>query len=289
MVKKPSAGDAPALISNDKLKQIYSTMQKCRILDTQARKVAHGLLSSKGHEAALVGTAIDLLTGDTLLFENSAIAEFLQKSRLRTLFENLPKPSASKRKREPRALALNAEAHVSIATGVALANHSNESSNIIVVFFNSSDALTASARLSLALAAIQKLPVIYVSLGPAHVEDTARSYGFPAIPVDGNDAVAVYRVAHECITRARQGAGPSLIECKTFLMEDGKAKHTKPSRNPLGHMEQYLKTKGIFTETWKQNLIRTFEKEVKHAMSVARRKSAKAGTSSKAVPLLHVR
>ena len=42
----------------------------------------------------------------------------------------------------------------------------------------------------------------------------ARDYGFPGIIVDGSDVVAVWRVAQESIHRARNGAGPTLIDCR---------------------------------------------------------------------------
>lgn len=289
MVKKSSAADAPALISDQKLKQMYATMLRCRILNAHARKVARGLSNSKRHEAAVVGAAIDLLPGDTLLFENHAIAGFVQGTRLVSVFETLSEPGKSKKKRESATVILGAEAHVGIATGVALADHSDKNNNITIVFFHSSDSLSAPVRQALAIAATYKLPIIYVSLGPAHAEDTARAFGFPAIPVDGSDVVAVYRVAHECISRTRQGVGPSLIECRHFLIEDTSTKDHASRRDPIRHMEQYLRTKGIFTEAWKQDLIAAFEKKLRRAMSAARTKSTGMARSGKPTPLLHVR
>ena len=48
------------------------------------------------------------------------------------------------------------------------------------------------------------------------VANRAAAYGLPGIAVDGNDVAEVYAVAGEAITRARQGGGPTLIECKTY-------------------------------------------------------------------------
>ena len=48
------------------------------------------------------------------------------------------------------------------------------------------------------------------------LRDRAEAYGFPGITVDGNDIVAVWRVTQESIHRARSGAGPTLIECRTW-------------------------------------------------------------------------
>ena len=48
------------------------------------------------------------------------------------------------------------------------------------------------------------------------IADRAAGYGMPGIVVDGMDVEAVYRAASVAIGRARAGAGPTLIECKTY-------------------------------------------------------------------------
>ena len=44
----------------------------------------------------------------------------------------------------------------------------------------------------------------------------AEAYGLPGVELDGNDVVAIYRAAGEAVARARRGAGPTLIECRTY-------------------------------------------------------------------------
>src|ERR1700730_18197481 len=44
----------------------------------------------------------------------------------------------------------------------------------------------------------------------------AAGYGIPGVVVDGNDVFAVHQAASAAVARARSGAGPSLIECKTY-------------------------------------------------------------------------
>ena len=82
---------------------------------------------------------------------------------------------------------------------------------------------------SLNLSSIWKLPVVFVvenngygeATGQAYhqsVEDTAKradGFGLPGITVDGNDFFAVAEAAGEAIARARDGHGPTLLECKT--------------------------------------------------------------------------
>src|SRR5947209_5555128 len=44
----------------------------------------------------------------------------------------------------------------------------------------------------------------------------AHAYGFPGVKVDGNDAVAVYLAVKDAVDRARNGGGPTLVECETY-------------------------------------------------------------------------
>jgi pyruvate dehydrogenase E1 component alpha subunit len=50
----------------------------------------------------------------------------------------------------------------------------------------------------------------------ANIADRAAGYGMPGITVDGNDVLAVYHTACNAVERARNGDGPTLIECKTY-------------------------------------------------------------------------
>jgi pyruvate dehydrogenase E1 component alpha subunit len=80
------------------------------------------------------------------------------------------------------------------------------------------------------LAAIWKLPVIFVAenngfaestpvgyhCAASNIADRAASYNIPGVSVDGYDVIAVYEAAEEAVARARRGDGPSLIEAKTW-------------------------------------------------------------------------
>ena len=57
-----------------------------------------------------------------------------------------------------------------------------------------------------------------------HLADRAQAYGFEGVVVDGTDVLAVYREAKRAIEKAREGGGPTLIECLTLRME-GHAVH----------------------------------------------------------------
>jgi TPP-dependent pyruvate/acetoin dehydrogenase alpha subunit len=80
-------------------------------------------------------------------------------------------------------------------------------------------------------------------------------YGFPSIPVDGSDAVAVYRVAFEALYKARIGAGPTLITCK----------YDRQSQDPLVHAENYLKKKGLWSDEFATRVVKGFSQELENA------------------------
>src|SRR5262249_50682959 len=80
------------------------------------------------------------------------------------------------------------------------------------------------------LAAVKEAPVVFVcennlyaasthvsrSLRVANIADRAAAYGIPGKVVDGMDVLAVYQSAREAVERARSGAGPTLLEYKTY-------------------------------------------------------------------------
>lgn len=115
------------------------------------------------------------------------------------------------------------------AAGSALAFQMQHKKNVAVSFFGDGAANTGAFHEGLNLAALWKLPAIFVvedntyaisvsktmSTSIVSNADRAAAYGIPGIRVDDNDALAVYEAAGEAVARARRGDGPSLIEVKT--------------------------------------------------------------------------
>jgi acetoin:2,6-dichlorophenolindophenol oxidoreductase subunit alpha len=117
-----------------------------------------------------------------------------------------------------------------LACGAALSAKLLGSDNVCVCFFGDGAAQEGTFHESLNLAAIWKLPVIFIAENNGFAESTpvtyhcaienigdrAASYGIPGASVDGMDVLAVYEAAQAAINRARKGLGPSLLECKTY-------------------------------------------------------------------------
>lgn len=102
--------------------------------------------------------------------------------------------------------------------------------NVGVAFFGDGAVNNGAFHEGLNLASIWKLPVLFVcennqyatevpfryAAGNPSVANRAASYGLPGVELDGNDVLAIHAAAREAIERARDGGGPTLLECRTY-------------------------------------------------------------------------
>jgi pyruvate dehydrogenase E1 component alpha subunit len=268
-----------SLISNEKLVRLYAAMVKCRMIEERARALFEQSNSTGsgeiagGLEAAAVGVAIDLLPEDTVVAEerDSAI-RLIQGVPLESIIRSLL----------ARASLPNLAARLDIAAAAALANTTEKNGKVAVVFSNDGSGALDSWQEALTRARIQQLPILFVSFvshnnSPAEPEIPNRKTGveeiglkaqareLPVIAVDGNDVVAVYRVATEAIAHARKGNGPTLIECHTERSE---------ADDPVLRMETYLARKGLFNTKLKPEAAAGFTKELDAAIEAAASRGA---------------
>ncbi len=78
---------------------------------------------------------------------------------------------------------------------------------------------------------------------------------YPTIPVDRDDALAIYRVAFECLARARAGGGPSELQCVPFRAL-GRQAGVPVGGDALFRLETMLRARGAFAASWKRQLER---------------------------------
>ncbi|NNM88569.1 MAG: dehydrogenase [Phycisphaerae bacterium] len=116
------------------------------------------------------------------------------------------------------------------AAGVAIGAKAGQRDYISVAFFGDGAVNHGAFHETVNFAAVQKAPVIFVCENnlyatatpastatlTANLADKALAYGIPGIVVDGNDVLAVWKVARDAVERARVGKGPTLIEAKTY-------------------------------------------------------------------------
>jgi TPP-dependent pyruvate/acetoin dehydrogenase alpha subunit len=119
---------------------------------------------------------------------------------------------------------------IPIATGAAMGIKQKGTQQVVVCFFSDGASNNGTFHEGLNIAAIFKLPVIYVlennqyavstpiaqSTLCADLADRAASYCIPGYSCEGNDALEVYQIIQEPLRRARAGEGPSLVELKTY-------------------------------------------------------------------------
>ena len=119
---------------------------------------------------------------------------------------------------------------IPIAAGAALSAKLRGSGQVAVSFFGDGATNNGAFHEGLNLAAAWDLPVVFVCENNmyatetpfqkvtknTHVASRAPAYGIPGVEVDGQDVLAVYEQAGKAIERARQGKGPTLIECLTY-------------------------------------------------------------------------
>jgi TPP-dependent pyruvate/acetoin dehydrogenase alpha subunit len=262
-----------SLISNEKLIALYANLVKSRMLEESARILLqansvdscnHGAL---GHEASVVGVAIDLSTKDTVAPSHlECTASLLHGVPLSQILNRVEGRHAKARSLSLKRILAQAES-----------NRKKKNSKIVVAFAAEDASTEDSWHEAMHAARNRKLPMIFVShlhhpgkfesaAVHAEVEDVAlktREFHFPVIPVDGNDVVAVYRVASESITHARQLHSATLIECHLWDGDD-----------PILKMQQYLKRKGLYSLKLKREIANTFARELDAALKIAQAKRA---------------
>lgn len=177
-----------------------------------------------------------------------------------------------------------------IANGIGWAAKLDGSNRVVVAYFGDGASNIGAFHESLNLAALWKLPVIFVCVNNGFAEHTrfengtavdqvskrAAGYGMPGVTVDGNDPDSMYAVAYEAIQRARSGEGPTLIEAKTFRFlghvfgDDDKymtkeEKQVALERDPLPALRARLLAEGITTEAQLEEMQKKIEAEVEDA------------------------
>lgn len=188
-------------------------------------------------------------------------------------------------------------ANIPIAGGAALSIKFRGTHQVAVSFFGDGGANEGIFHEGINLASVWKLPVIFVCENNLYaisthqpmvtaipdIGDRATSYGIPKFIVDGMDVLAVYEAADEAVTRAREGRGPSLIECKTYRFRghyvgEGTRELTYRSREeleeweekcPIKRFQSKLMEKNILTPSLVNQINHQIDKEIEEAVEFA--------------------
>jgi pyruvate dehydrogenase E1 component alpha subunit len=184
-----------------------------------------------------------------------------------------------------------------IATGAALAAQLEKSDRVAAAFFGDGASNEGAFHGSLNLASVWKLPVIFVcennrwavsvpasyALSVEDVATRAAAYNIPGVTVDGTDVLAVYEVMAEAVRRARSGAGPTLLECKTYRWRIHSEQRGNPAdprppaeidmgsqHDPIASFGARLVDQGLATAAALQHIDREVQEAVGAAIDFAR-------------------
>ena len=184
-----------------------------------------------------------------------------------------------------------------IAGGAALSIRMRGTDQVVVCFFGDGAVNQGAFHESLNMGALWKLPVIYVCENNQYAISTAQSrsasirdiyvrkdaYGMHGCMVDGNDVLAVYEAAEQAVERARNGEGPTLMECKTYRWRghyEGEADRTYTYRTdeeieewmrrcPIERFRRKLLQEGILGKEECEKIEDEIQREIEEAIQFA--------------------
>lgn len=266
--------------------RLFRMMALCRVLERTCCELNPRWFPAEGEEAALAGTFYGLRDGDLIAahYRGPFIAYYMRGAELaRLIGQVLGKANGYARGRalgftgpiELRCLpwvAGDLGTSLGVATGAALGFQYEGSDHIAVCSFGDGTANRGDFHEALNLAAVWKLPVVYVCqhnqysislharqvLACESIAQRAVGYGMPGVSVDGNDVLAVHAAVQQAIARARAGEGPSLVEACTYRLAGHWAADPggyRPEeevaawreRDPLARYERVMKDDGLLS------------------------------------------
>ncbi|HEY2169993.1 MAG TPA: thiamine pyrophosphate-dependent enzyme [Candidatus Angelobacter sp.] len=276
------------VLNAEKLKELYATMVKCRMLAQRMQSDHMGNRSGNsvlGFEAALVGAGAHLVSKDCVAMEHgSFVASLIKGTPLHSI---LARNSKHQSNGTGEAGASKHDGHTSAAlsmqTVLSLAAEMKGKGAVTLMFCTHNPETLTFDSAAMAVAATQKLPLVclvesnldsplelpnQIASGPYIGADPAF---YPRIPVDGCDVVGVFRVAQEAIRRAREGHGPAVIECLTARSSASDKNEAERSsaqylaQDPISFMEQYLRRRDLWSDEWSQSIVAGFTQQLSEA------------------------
>jgi pyruvate dehydrogenase E1 component alpha subunit len=315
----PAAADVATAIerhglSDDHLRQLYRTMLRIRRFEERVKELflearLYGSVHLYiGEEAVAAGACAALHDGDVISSTHRGhghciakgldlapmMAELMGKA---TGYNHGKGGSMHIASLDHGMLGANGivAAGIPISTGAALGFWVRGSPEVALCFFGDGGANHGAFHEGINLAAVLKLPVVFIcennqyaqyhavtqDLPIEHVAGRAAAYGIPGVIVDGSDVLAVYAAAKQAVDRARSGAGPTLIEAKTYRFEGHflgdpepyrskeEVAQARASRDPIVRFAAVLQQLGVAGPAELQRIDAEAKEEVERAVEFA--------------------
>ncbi len=295
-------------LNPEQLIELLRLMVLSRVLERACCDLNPRWFPAEGEEAAIVGTFYGLQPDDVIAahYRGPFIAYYLRGAALsRLIGQALGKASGYAKGRAP-AFTGPVDRHIipwvagdlgtslGVATGAALGLQYEGSHRVVVCSFGEGTSNRGDFHEALNLAAIWKLPIVYVCqnnqysislhasqvLACRSVADRAAGYGMPGLSIDGNDVLAVHQAVQAAVGLARRGEGPTLIEARTYRLGGHWAAdpatyrpvsevETWRARDPIPRFERYLQAAGYLDAAALATLWEDARREVAAAVAEA--------------------
>ncbi len=183
-----------------------------------------------------------------------------------------------------------------LACGAAFSAKAQKTDRVCVCFFGDGATETGAFHEAMNIASVWKLPVVFVNennlyaisckitkgMAIANTADRALAYNMPSATVDGNDVLAVYEAAKAAVERARNGEGPTFVECKTYRWRghfEGEPDNYRPKeeikewkskeKDPIARFEKYLTENQVASEEDFKQIKGSIDEKIREALDFA--------------------
>ncbi len=266
------------LMPDERLRQLYTAMVQARMTEKHLNRRGRSITMS-GEEAARASTVLSLGTGDLISdCSDSTGMRLLLGATVKELRSRAGTPAAKAAEvpvegQHAFRLPLDRDVKDRLTTslGAAAALKAQRGGRVLLVYTQAGEAGRGRWKKTLGVAGRQELPVIFVVLptrrgshssDPGDLSLRSRGWGVPGFPVDGGDAIALYRVMQESLLRGRSDDGPALIECIPFQVAGGG--RVRPD-DAIARLEELLLAKGVASEPWMRETRLAFSRQLGRA------------------------
>ena len=298
------AANADAPLDYEETRLLYAALVAARTFDRKGTALQkQGRLATyasfEGQEAAQIGAAAALRSDDWLVASyRDGGAMWFHGYPWMNLF--LGRTGDERGGAPPEGVnvlppSITVGAHMIHAVGLAWGERLQARDRVAMTMFGDGATSEGDFHEAMNFAGVYQLPVVFVcqnnqyAISLPRAEQTASetiaqkadAYGFPGVPVDGNDLFAVHSVAKAAIDRARSGGGPTLIEAVTYRMAphttaDDPARYRASTeteawkeRDPIERVRRYLESGGSWDGEWQAELEDSAAEDVEAAITAA--------------------
>lgn len=289
-------------ISNEEIKKMYEMLVLIRVFDQKAFNMQRqGRLGTyiqfKGQEACQVGSAFALKDDDFIfpMYRNSG----LLIARKHPMVQVLQYWSGDERGMKSPLNVNNFPIAIPVGTqeihavGAAWAAKLKGTKQIAATYFGDGATSKGDFHEAMNFAGVFQIPIVFICENnqyaisvprkkQTHSETLAQkaiAYGFEGIQVDGMDIFAVYMAMKDAIEKARDGNGPTLIECYTYRMadhstsDDASKYRSKEEldewakRDSIDRLEKYMRKKNMLDDAYKEKVLANSKDIVEKAVT----------------------